>query len=316
MNTTQKIPAEHRYRRVLLAVNKARRNRLLLLTLFNFIYAFVMIWFAAFKPNNAFQRYSIDDFFRSCVSNIGNFYLEILIVIIASFLIGFVLHRLSWVVKAENKSVIEEYLALYSDFLASVSLLPLIMDPVLLSQYEPRGNSLAKKISTYVNYEKAKRTYSISFVNSVVSIPYQVGLILQLINLHNIKEPKVNISRTRISIFNGAVLICLLLVVPAIALFSLSLQLEANIVVTIIAVDLIAAITLFIFFFGNRIDNNQAKTSAISNIIMVLFFRDPEHDFVMFDYRRYHPDLTYEYSVGIIESYLYANHNDSSEMID
>lgn len=300
------IPSEHRYRRVLLAVKKAWRNKLLLSTLFNLIYAFVMIWFAAFKPNNAFQRYSIDDFFRNCVSNIGNYLLEILIVIFASFLIGFVLHRLSWIIKVENKSVIDEYLALYSHFLAGVGLLPLIMDPVLLSQYEPRRDSLAKKISTYINYEKAKSTYNITFVNSVVSIPYQVGLILHLIKLHNLEEPKVNISRTRISMVNGAVLICLLLVVPAFALFSLSLQLEANIVVTIIAVDLISAITFFIFFFGLRIDNNQTKISAISNIIMVLFFRDPEHDFNMFDYRRYHPDLTYEYIVSIIESYLYS----------
>lgn len=305
MIDTKNIPYEHRYRRVLLAINNVWRKRMLLLALFNFVFAFTWIWFAAFKPNNAFQRYHIFDFLKSLPTFIFVYRYEILIVVIVSSLIGLIIAKLSWVVKTENKIMLEEYLAQFSSFLADFNLLPLIMDPVLLPQYEPRRNSLAKRISTFVKFEKSKNAYNISFITTMAFIPYIIGLIGQLVSIHNMKEPKVYINRTRISIINGAVMIFLLLAVPVIAVSSLTLQIEANVVVAIIAIDLIAAILYFIYFFGLRFDHNQAKGAAIAAIILIMFFRDSEHDFPMFEFKRYHPELTYEHIVRIVESLVY-----------
>lgn len=319
MNSTRKIPAEHRYSRILNKARKELNTQLTLLTSYNYAYFLIIVICFVFFRKSSWHNLNILAYIKILISNTVAYTKILISLIIQNYLvvlgilvicIGFVLILQKPIAKLKeyNKSLFIEGLHKTCKILIQHNIFLLLLDPNLIYKYESRNPKIKSIIKVNLNLSNPKTTPRIhNFSDYLGSDIHIYILALDLIDSQFPRLAKDQLFKRKSIFVSCSIILALSILIPiGLLIFAFGLNyFPAEILYILLPVSVVSGLIYGYFHLFNKLSLPDVSSYTILSFFKVQFVRDPEHDYQMFDYRRIHPDLTYEYIVTIIESYLY-----------
>lgn len=327
-----KIPPKHRYRRYLEFINRELLKMNILPIFFMILSWIPLIVLNIIRPHySPIQNHALNHSLQLVHRLIGfaNFihfifpdtfsFLKNLGIVLVIILIIYLLFKLG---RSFSKKASFDLLDFWCKMLIDKQLITMILDPLLLMNYQSRSKSKIIPINIFnlniVNMQKKKNTRFVDYLLYNMSLSLIPKFIQQYPEVLNNKYIKT--MKTIETLLLGFLL--LIIICPLSLAFwgfsSISHGSSSSLLTSIIFSPIFIFLLIYISF-GTMMARYaiiaSANNMAMMSIIRIMLWRDPENDYQMVNYRWTAPSLTYEKVVLIIESYLYSKQG-SGDMVN